>query len=78
MEDDRTIGVLRLRVPGREVVPRVTLLVEDALRTASLPPTGGRLVIVRRVDLGVIDPRRPSGVLADRLRDLLRGAWGRA
>lgn len=78
MAEDRSIGALRLRVPDERVVPRAVLLVEDALRTASLPPTGGRLVVIRRLDLGRLDLRRPSVALADRLRELLRGAWSSA
>lgn len=33
---------------------RTAVLLEDALRTASLPDAGGRLLLVRRVDLGAI------------------------
>ncbi len=77
-DDDRRIDTLRLAVPDRGVTGRATLLVEDALRTASLPPANGRVVLIRKVDLGSIDLRRSSTALADRLREQVLAAWSAA
>jgi hypothetical protein len=50
------------------LIGRGRFLVEDALRTASLPETdGGRLYFVRHLDLGVIDPERAPGAVAQRI-----------
>jgi hypothetical protein len=54
---------LRLRAPSEALVRRGALLVEDALRTASLPE-GRRLALIRRLDLGTIRPARSPATLA--------------
>lgn len=50
----RIVRHLRLRGSDEAVVRHIALRLEDALRTASLPEAGGRLVLVRRLALGRI------------------------
>ncbi|WP_437607995.1 hypothetical protein WMF20_45145 [Sorangium sp. So ce834] len=57
--------MLRLRAHDDAAVRRGALLVEDALRTASLPSADqGRLYVVRRLSLGAIDLTRPPASIA--------------
>jgi len=49
---ERTVQRLKLRAPNEALVRRGALSLEDALRTASLPDSGSRLLVVRRLDLG--------------------------
>jgi len=50
----RIVRHLRLRGSDEAVVRHIALRLEDALRTASLPEAGGRMVLVRRLALGRI------------------------
>ena len=51
----RRVRTLRLSAPEQPLLRRGNLLVEDALRTASLPEgDGGRLIVVRSLDIGAI------------------------
>ena len=50
----RIVRHLRLRGSDEAVVRHIALRLEDAMRTASLPEAGGRLVLVRRLALGRI------------------------
>ena len=50
----RIVRHLRLRGSAEAVVRHIALRLEDAMRTASLPEAGGRLVLVRRLALGRI------------------------
>lgn len=50
----RRVRKLALRAPREELVRRGVLLLEDALHTASLPDPGGRLLIIRSLDVGTI------------------------
>ncbi|MGY6214185.1 hypothetical protein ACW73L_03395 [Methylolobus aquaticus] len=52
MPATRQIRKLRLRAPAEQQARRGLLLLEDALRTASLHDEGGRVVIMRQVHLG--------------------------
>ncbi len=54
-------------------MPRMTFVLEDALRTASFPgiPANG-MVCFRRLDLGEHDPSVSSHVLAKKIDDLIR------
>jgi len=52
----RTVRHLRLGVPDEDSARRLLLRLEDALRCASLPDDDGRLLIVRRLALGRLDP----------------------
>lgn len=50
--DLRLVRHLKLRAPDAAQARRAALLLEDALRCASLPATGERLLVVRRLALG--------------------------
>jgi hypothetical protein len=50
----RTIHRLQLRCERESDARSLAIRFEDALRTATLPDTGGRLVFLRRLDLGKI------------------------
>ncbi|WP_372657518.1 hypothetical protein [Hydrogenophaga sp.] len=50
--NDRTVQHLRLRARSEQAATRAVHRLEDALRCASLPDTGERLLLVRRLDLG--------------------------
>jgi len=61
----RRVRHLRLTAPDEALVRRGALLLEDALRTASLPGGGdGRLIVVRSLALGTIDSRGSSAAVA--------------
>lgn len=67
----RSVHRLDIAAPSAALARRAGLLVEDALRTASLPGDGAELVLVRRLDLAVLDPRAsPQGVALK-----LKSAW---
>ena len=55
---------VRLQAPDRDLVRRGVILLEDALRTATLDQPKSRLVLVRRLDLGVIRTDRSPARLA--------------
>lgn len=48
----RMVRHLRLRAPSETAVRRTARTLEDALRTATLPDSGGRMLFVRRLALG--------------------------
>lgn len=60
----RTIRHLRLRGPSDAVLRRTAIKLEDALRTASLPDGGGRLLLVRRLALGRVEATASPSSLA--------------
>src|SRR5512134_2810960 len=60
----RIVRHLRLRAAGESAIHRAALLIEDALRTASLPDACGRIVLVRRLALGRIDTRAAPQTVA--------------
>lgn len=64
---DRTVMHLRLRAPSAQVAVRAAHRLEDALRCASLPDTGERLLLVRRLHLG----RLPAGCSSQSLSLLI-------
>lgn len=75
MTPGRRVRTLRLAAPEERWIGRGALLVEDALRTASLPwADAGRLLLVRAVDLGTIPagaaPATVALALERRLREL--------
>ena len=51
---ERIVRRLRLRADSEAGVRRAVLKLEDALRCASLPDAGARLLLVRRLDLGLM------------------------
>ncbi|KRC01096.1 hypothetical protein ASE11_05545 [Hydrogenophaga sp. Root209] len=75
---DRTVQHLRLRAPSAQAAMRATHRLEDALRCASLPDAGERVLLVRRLHLG----RLPEGLSSQSLSLLIEqrvaalgGAW---
>ncbi|MBE0623704.1 MAG: hypothetical protein IH606_02710 [Burkholderiales bacterium] len=64
---ERIVRHLRLRAESEASVRRAALNLEDALRCASLPDAGARLLLVRRLDLG----RVAAGASAQTLSLLL-------
>lgn len=76
--NDRIVQHLRLRAPSQQAATRVVNRLEDALRCASLPDAGERLLLVRRIDLG----RLPAGgssqslsLLIEQRMAALGGEW---
>jgi hypothetical protein len=65
--NDRIVQHLRLRAPSPQVATRAMNRLEDALRCASLPDTGERLLLVRRLDLGKL----PAGLSSQSLSMLI-------
>src|SRR5690606_11867031 len=70
----RTVQRLRLRAPSEAAVRRGARMVEDALRTATLPDGGGRMLFVRRLTLG----RIPAGAAPATVALALERAVARA
>lgn len=70
----RQVRSLHLRAAHSDLVARGLTLVEDALRTASLPEAGSRMIVIRRLPLGRINPSAsPSSValtIESRLREI--------
>ena len=62
----RHVRTLRLRAPNEQMIHRGAALVEDGLRIATLPDSR-RLLLVRSLNLGRIDPRRSSVAVALRI-----------
>ncbi len=69
----RRVRTVRLRAPSHTLLKRGEILLEDALRTASIPAaeTGG-LLIVRSLHVGVIRSRRAPASLALAIERRLR------
>lgn len=64
---DRTVQHLHLRAPSAPAAVHAVHRLEDALRCASLPDTGERLLLVRRLHLG----RLPEGLSSQSLSLLI-------
>lgn len=65
MHSQARVHTLRLRAPDEALVRRGAILVEDALRTASVPDGGGRRVlVVRHLALGRVHPDRSPAHIA--------------
>jgi len=65
MNEGRRVRSVRLRATSRALVQRGAVLLEDALRTASMPDPGrGRVLFIRSLALGVIRPNLSSSSLA--------------
>ncbi|MDP2075921.1 hypothetical protein [Hydrogenophaga sp.] len=69
---DRNIQHLRLRAPSAQMAVHAAHRLEDALRCASLPDTGERLLLVRRLHLG----RLPAGCSSQSLSLLIEQRVG--
>ncbi|WP_137918690.1 hypothetical protein [Hydrogenophaga sp. 2FB] len=75
---DRTVHHLRLRAPNAHAARQAVHRLEDALRCASLPDAGERVLLVRRLHLGPL----PQGLSSQSLSLLIEqrvaavgGAW---
>lgn len=55
---------LRLRAPSDDLVVRGRTLIADALRTATVPGSAGRQLVVRHLALGCIDPAASPATVA--------------
>jgi len=73
MVADCRVRKLHIRTEDKAVLPHITFVLEDALRTASFPgiPANGK-VYIRMLDLGKNAPSVSSRVLARKIDDLLR------
>lgn len=75
----RHVHKLLLRAPDHGRLRRGAFLLEDALRTASLPRPGrGRILLVRYLHVGAIDTARGPAALAGAIEAQLRQARLRA
>ncbi|WP_123784167.1 hypothetical protein [Corallococcus macrosporus] len=77
MTSERRVRQVKLAAPSRALVQRGAVLLEDALRTASLPDApGGRVLVIRELALGTIhadrSPAALSLVVEQRVRELAR------
>jgi len=73
MSEGRRVRNLRLRAATPALVQRGALLLEDALRTASMPDPGrGRVLFIRSLALGTIRADRSSSSLALALEQRVR------
>jgi hypothetical protein len=69
----RRVSTLRLRSRDESLIRRGAILIEDALRTASLPDAdGGRLWVVRKLALGRIRAGDPPSSIALRIEARFR------
>lgn len=59
----RTVHTLALAAPNQTLIRRGAILFEDALSTATLPDAE-RLIVVRRLHLGTIDPNASAASVA--------------
>jgi len=75
---ERIVRHLRLRADSQAGVRRAALKLEDALRCASLPDAGARVLLVRRLELGLIaagaSPQTLSLLLEQRVA-AVGGTW---
>jgi hypothetical protein len=69
----RRVRSLAIRAPSREAGERVRARLEDAFRTASLGIDASAHVVVRRLDLGVVDELASAQALALALERAVRG-----
>jgi hypothetical protein len=59
------VRALRIRAPNEDQARRAAIVAEDALRTATFPGDGGgRVVFIRRLDVGVIPRGSPPSSVA--------------
>ncbi len=69
----RRVRRVSLRAPNEALLRRGALLLEDALRTAAWTlDAPGSVVVVRRFDVGAIDPRESPAALSVRIEQRLR------
>lgn len=81
MTTQRTVRHLALQARTRADAARAALRLEDALRCATLPDDGRRLLVVRRLDLGRLSAGAPAQAWARALEQAFAAApwrWVRA
>lgn len=62
---ERRVRTVRLHAPDESLIRRGAVLLEDALRTASLPDVGaGRLLVIRSFSVGTIRSQQSAASLA--------------
>ncbi|HRQ97130.1 MAG TPA: hypothetical protein PK440_19380 [Candidatus Accumulibacter phosphatis] len=71
----RSVRRLSIRAPDDALARRAAFLVEDALRTASLPGDGGELVLLRRLRLPPFAASASPQQVASGLAAACREAW---
>ena len=64
---ERSVRRLSIRAPDAALARRGAFLIEDALRTASLPGDGGGLLLLRRLRLPPFSPAASEQQVALRL-----------
>lgn len=74
MRAERSVRRLSIRAPDAALVRRGAFLIEDALRTASLPGDGGGLLLLRRLRLPPFSPAASAQQVAQRLEAQCRAA----
>lgn len=76
MPEDRRVHQLRLTAADVDAVRAMQPRLADALRCASLPDAGGRLLLVRRLALGRLNPRASAQQIARHLEQgLATAGW---
>ena len=75
--NDRIVQHLRLRAPSAQLAGRMVNRFEDALRCASLPDRGEKLLLVRRLDLGRLPPDLSATGLSLRIEQRVQDLGGR-
>jgi hypothetical protein len=79
MQQMRRVRTVRLAAPEEALVRRGAILLEDALHVASLPGTdGGRLLVIRSLQLGRINVLQPSMSAALTIEERVRALAGAA
>jgi hypothetical protein len=73
MLNTRWVRKLHLTAASEDLIRRGALLLEDALHTASLPESDGRLLVVKSLDVGAIHADLSSASLALSIEERLRG-----
>jgi hypothetical protein len=73
---DRTVQHLHLRAPSAQAAVHAVHRLEDAMRCASLPDTGERLLLVRRLHLGRLPADLSSQSLSLLIEQRVRAAGG--
>lgn len=73
---ERVVRQLRLRADSEASVRRGLLVLQDAMRCASLPDAGERVLLVRRLDLGLIASHATSQTLSRLLEQKVAAAGG--
>lgn len=71
---ERTVRRLSIRAPADAIARRACFLIEDALRTATLPGAGAELLLLRRLRLPVFAPDASPQAVAKRLEAVCHAA----